>query len=154
MDQKGVNPLIATILLLLVVMAIGGIIWQFLYANVEQQEAAATEAGARFAECGKASFKADLLDVAPTYYDDMNVVRIVLLNNGRRDLNEFRVTAFCSDGSSDQNMHSDVDLEEGGSAVVWATAEQNCGKPERVDIEATECAGVKTTVNYQEIATG
>ena len=151
MNQKGVNPLIATILLLLVVMAIGGIIWQFLYANVEQQEAAATEAGARFGECAKASFKADLLDVKPTYYSSTSLVRVVLLNNGRRDLNEFNVTSFYSDGTSDLNVHSNVDLEEGGSAAVWATASS---KPERVEIESTECAGVKTTVNYQELSDG
>ena len=154
--QKGVNPLIATILLLLVCMAIGGIIWSWLQGYTQTQRTATEEQQKKQAGCAGASFTIDLTDVKPTYYSDLNAVRLVILNKSDRNLNQFKVYAYYSDGSSDLNSLTSVNIEEGGSAVVWTKGGSDSGqsKPERVTIESMDCEGIKAEVSKVDIETG
>jgi len=139
--QKGVNPLIATILLLLVCMAIAGVIWGWLQGFTQT-----------FAGCSGASFTIDLSDVKPGYNATLTQTRMVLLNKGDRDLNNFNITSFYSDGSSDTNDNVDLDLQKGGSVVAWSKG-GGSSKPERIVVESVDCAGIKTELASTQIGT-
>jgi len=144
LKQKGISPLIATILLLLIVMAIAGIVWTTVFSQAESQQQQIEKQGKTFAGCANASFKVDLSTVKPTYYSSMNVTKVVLLNDGRRDLNSFNVTSFYSDGTSDVNVQSNVDIQQGGSGVVWAPS---TSKPSRIEIVSNDCEGIKVSLD-------
>jgi len=144
--QKGVNPLIATILLLLVCMAIAGVIWGWLQGFTQTQRTASEEQEKLFAGCAGSSFTIDLSDVEPAYGGDANQVKLVLLNKGDRDLNNFDIVSFYSDGTSDKNANVDLDLQKGGSAIAWSKEKGPQEKPERIVVESLDCVGVKAEI--------
>lgn len=152
--QKGVNPLIATILLLLVCMAIGGIIWSWLQGYTQTQRTATEEQQKKQAGCAGAAFIIDLTDVKPTYYSDLNQVRVVILNKGDRDLNFFKVYSYYTDGTSDINTTVDLNVEEGGSQMIWTQGGAATGqtKPTRVVIESVDCIGLAVEVSKESIS--
>ena len=151
LNQKGISPLIATILLLLVVMAIAGIVWTTVFGQAQSQQQQIEKQGKTFSGCAGANFKADLSTVKPTYYSDLNQTRVVLLNDGTRDLNSFNVTSFYSDGTSDLNVQSSVNIQQGGSGVVWAPS---TSKPSRIEIISNDCPGVKVSIEDTYIENG
>ncbi len=150
--QKGVNPLIATILLLLVCMAIAGVIWGWLQGFTQTQRTASEEQEKVFAGCAGASFTIDLSDVKPGYNATLTQTRLVLLNKGNRDLNNFDVRSFYSDGSSDTNDNVDLDLQQGASVVAW-TKGGGSSIPERIVVESVDCTGIKAEIIASQIGT-
>jgi len=151
--QKGVNPLIATILLLLVCMAIAGVIWGWLQGFTQTQRTASEEQEKVFAGCAGASFTIDLSDVKPGYGGDGNQVRLVLLNKGDRDLNNFDIASFYSDGSSDKNANADLDLQQGASVVAWTYTKSPATVPTRIVVESVDCTGIKAEIIASQIGT-
>ena len=149
--QKGVNPLIATILLLLVVMAIGGIIWSWLSGYALTQRTATEEQQKKQAACAGASFIIDLTDVKPNF--NGTKTRVVIVNKGDRDLNFFKVYSYYTDGTSDLNITQDMEVEEGGTAVLW-TKGDTAEKPKRVIVESVDCQGLTAEVSKENITTG
>jgi len=150
--QKGVNPLIATILLLLVCMAIAGVIWGWLQGFTQTQRTASEEQEKVFAGCAGSSFVIDLSDVKPGYNSTLTQTRLVLLNKGDRDLNNFDLVNFYSDGTSDKNANVDLDLQKGGSVVAW-TSSEGTSKPDRIVVESVDCVGVKAEIVNSDIGT-
>jgi len=106
-----------------------------------------------FAGCSGASFTIDLSDVEPAYGGDGNQVRLILLNKGDRDLNNFNITSFYSDGSSDTNDNVDLDLQRGGSVAAWTKSKTPSTVPERVVVESVDCPGIKAEITKTEIGT-
>lgn len=154
--QKGVNPLIATILLLLVVMAIGGIIWSWLSGYTQTTITEADKKQKEITGCAGASFVIDLSDVEPIWYggDDHNQVKMVLLNKGDRDLNNFDIYSYFSDGSSDRNEDVNLNLPIGGSKVAWTKGSTSASKPVRVSVESADCKALKASLTATQIKNG
>jgi len=133
-------------------MAIAGVIWGWLQGFTQTQRTASEEQEKIFAGCSGASFTIDLSDVKPGYNATLTQTRMVLLNKGDRDLNNFNITSFYSDGSSDTNDNVDLDLQKGGSVVAWSKG-GGSSKPERIVVESVDCAGIKTELASTQIGT-
>jgi hypothetical protein len=152
-NQKGVSPLIATVLLLLVCMAVGVIIWQWITGFAGTSTTEATKTGNMLTGCTGASLTVDLTDVKPTWYSTSRLTKFVLRVGSARDLNNFRIITTYVDGSSDLNAQS-LDINAGRQKLVSITAPAgSTTKPNRIKIESVEC-GISTDIIMSQIENG
>ncbi|MCX6802549.1 MAG: hypothetical protein NT067_05575 [Candidatus Diapherotrites archaeon] len=153
-NQKGVSPLIATVLLLLVCMAVGVIIWQWVTSFQGNVQTESTKTQQKMTGCADVSLTADLTDIKPTWYSALKATKVLVKNGSGRDLNTFKVYSYYSDGNSDVNSVS-LNITGGGQAVAWTQGGAGTGgtKPTRVIVESTEC-GIKLEVPGTSIQSG
>jgi len=153
-NEKGVSPLIATILLLLVAMGIGALVWGFMQEyTTEQTSTAATTSqeladcststaattSQELADCSKASFKI----LSCSYESANSIVRVKLENTGSIDINDFWVNVQYSDGSASQ-IKDGNDLLAGAFGVIAGTA---TAAPSTVKVQSYSCSGVKDSTD-------
>ncbi len=152
--QKGVSPLIATVLLLLVCMAVGVIIWQWITGFAGTSTSEASKTGQQLTGCSGVVLTVDLTDIKPTWYSAQQAVRLVLKNGSTRDLNTFKIYSYYSDGNSDLNSVT-LNIEEGGQKIAWTRGGVGTGglRPDRIVAESIEC-GTKVEISKTQIETG
>ncbi len=111
LNSKGVSPLIATVLLLLVAVGVGAIIWTWVtgFAGKTTSEAGqVTESMA-----AKGSF-----EITSCTYSG-GTLTVKLENTGQIDLNQFRFFAINSDGSTAKAQdETDLNMAAGATAKV------------------------------------
>ncbi|MFH1235047.1 MAG: hypothetical protein V1493_05555 [Candidatus Diapherotrites archaeon] len=153
-NQKGVSPLIATVLLLLVCMAVGVIIWQWVTGFQSNVQTESDKTATKMTGCSGATLTVDLTNIKPTWYSAQYATRFVLKNGSTIDLNAFKITAIYSDGNSDLNNVT-LNIEDGGQKIAWTKGGVGTGgtKPDGITIESVEC-GVKTNILKNQIETG
>ncbi|MFH1235046.1 MAG: hypothetical protein V1493_05550 [Candidatus Diapherotrites archaeon] len=140
--QKGVSPLIATMLLVLVALGIGGLFFSWMYTYYNNELANQQRMSDEQIRCSDAGFT-----IVSCSFDqgDTNVATIQLENTGYLDLNAFTVTAKHSSGNSDTNI-CQVNLEEGayGNVYVRLAAGES---PAEVKVTSRDCKDIsdKTT---------
>jgi len=141
-NKKGVSPLIATVLLLLVAMGIGALVWGFMQEFVQEQTSTAATTSTELAECSKASFKI----TSCAYTDDANHVLIKLENTGSIDINDFWVNVQYSDGTASQTLDTN-DLLAGSFVKIAGYAGPSLALS-TIKVQSYLCTGVKdsTTV--------
>ncbi len=118
--QKGVNPLIAAILLILITMSIGSLFYGWMRTFYDNQLQKQSQLSDEQLQCSEAGFQ---INSCSFDAGDTNIATIRLENTGYVDLNSFTVAALYTDGESDVNI-CEMDLEEGGygNAYVQVTA--------------------------------
>ncbi len=138
-NEKGVSPLIATILLLLVAMGIGALVWGFMQEYTTEQTSTAATTSQELADCSKASFKI----LSCSYESANSIVRVKLENTGSIDINDFWVNVQYSDGSASQ-IKDGNDLLAGAFGVIAGTA---TAAPSTVKVQSYSCSGVKDSTD-------
>ncbi len=150
MQQRGINPLIATILLLLVVLAIGGIVWTTIYGQMENQQQQVEEQGDKFAGCASAGITM-ALSVQKPIVDSTNLDgNVIIKNNGDIDLNGFMVYTYYVGGTSDVNDNSSANVAAGMTTDLDVTIAS--GKTiDSIEVTSNDCDSVKTSVKKSQI---
>ena len=134
MNSKGVNPVIAAILLIVITIAIGGMYAGWMQEFYTKSLQAQKETSDRQIFCKDAGFT-----IYSCTYDqgDTNMVTVVLESSAPIDLNSFDVIAVHSDGRSDHN-NCEVGLEEHATGVAYVRV--TAGKSlTRVKVTSTDC---------------
>jgi len=142
--QKGVSPLIATVLVLVMLMAMGAILWTWAQNFWHEQEQAQDTFSDETRRCSEAGFRV-LKDKAHCNFygslrtTDTNQVRIAVENTGEIDLNTFSITTNWEDGTSDLNVLA-LNLEEKQSGIAWTKQGRSPAEiPKSVRIDSAEC---------------
>ncbi len=119
MEEKGINPVISSILLVVITLAVGMMFMQWTITYNQEQMANEERISDEQIECSEAGFQ-----IKSCSFDsgDTNIATIQLENTGYADLNSFTVVAEHSAGSSDVNICS-IDLEEGAFDMVYIQVE-------------------------------
>lgn len=150
-NQKGVSPLIATVLLLLVCMAVGVIIWQWVMSMQSSVQTESEQERQRMTRCSGVSLGIDLTDTKPVWNSTTKNTTVVVQNKGSRDLNGFKLIAYYSGGNSDTNTYADTTIAAGAQTVLTVGGTANgASKPLRVRVESTQC-NISTEVNQTDI---
>ena len=138
MNAKGVSPLLATVLLILVAVGIGAIVWVWTTGFVGQ---ATSEAGQVTTEmCTKGRF-----EVTSCSYASQQVT-LWLKNTGDIDLNSFRVVVRDSAGNVTVKDYNTVNLEErGGMGSVTVT--NITSKPAKVEVYSNDCPNLSVSTD-------
>ena len=138
MDAKGVSPLIAAVLLLLVAVGIGAIVWVWTTGFVGQ---ATSEAGQVTEQmCAKGRF-----EVTSCSYSSQTVT-LWLKNTGEVDLNSFRVVVKDSAGNVTVSDNNSVNLEErGGMGSI--TVSNITNSPSKVEVYSNDCPNLSVSTS-------
>jgi len=147
-NQKGINPLIATILLLLVVLAIAGIVWTTIFGQLETTNAQIDEAGGQFAGCAGASIVATLSIYKPQVSETNDTATITVKNDGTVDLNGFNVITYYDDGSTDLNTQSSTNVAALMTVTLNASA---TGTVDSIEVKPINCPNIGTTVKRSQM---
>lgn len=136
MDAKGVSPLIAAVLLLLVVVGIGALVWVWTTGFVGQ---ATSEAGQVTEQmCAKGRFEITSCSYAS------QTVTLWLKNTGQVDLNSFRVVVKDSAGNVTVSDNNNVDLEDmGGMGSITVGSITN--SPSKVEVYSNDCPNLSAS---------
>ena len=147
-NQKGINPLIATILLLLVVLAIAGIVWTTIFGQLETTNQQIDESGEQFANCAGASLMATLSTYKPQVNETTHTATITIKNNGTSDLNGFNVITYYDDGSTDLNEQASTNV----AALMAVTLDASAtGTIDSIEVKAISCPNIGTTVQRNDM---
>ena len=149
--QKGVNPLVATALLMVLVMAMGGILWGWTQNFWHEKEQSSDYYSGESVDCVEAGFRV-LKDKGHCFFygagstTDTNQVKVVVENTGEIDLNTFNITSNWADGSSDLNVLA-LNLEEKQSGIAWTKQGRSPAEvPKAVRVSSEECPGLYTII--------
>jgi len=134
LNEKGVNPVIAAILLVVITMVIGGLFAGWSQTYYQDQITRQDELSTKQIRCAEASFQ---INSCSFDAGDTNIATIQLENTGFVDLNEFTVVVEYSDGSSDVNINS-LDLEEAALDNVFIQLDPG-ESPSMVKVASREC---------------
>lgn len=114
MNSKGVSPLIATVLLLLVVVGVGAIVWTWVTGFAGETTSEAGQVTESMA--AKGSF-----EITDCTYSG-GTLTVKLENTGQIDLNQFRFFAINSDGTTAKTQdENSLDIAAGATAKVTIT---------------------------------
>ncbi|GEM_PF-1916400 len=136
--NKGVSPLIATILLLLVAMGIGALVWGFMQEYTTEQTSTAQATASELATCSEGGIKI----TSCTYTASLQRVRIKVENTGKRDLNSFWVNVQYTDGNATQ-VKTDRNVLAGSFDYIDGNAQST---PSKVKIQSVQCSSIKDSV--------
>jgi flagellin-like protein len=118
--ERGINPLIATILLLLVALAISSLLYGWLVTFTQTKTTQASEQAEETFTCGDASFR-----ILSCSYDtnvlNRGKIEVKMENKGTIDLNDWTIFAEYTDGNVDRNLSKDSNLYAGGKLTVVYT---------------------------------
>lgn len=117
--KRGVSPLIATVLLVMITVSIGAAV-MVVIQNVAQEGIASTEIQGELIKCGT-DVSVQVLPVASSYRicldpsdetDEIGNITLFLENTGLRDVISWRFTVIGSDGIYDSSSQG-IDLDKG-----------------------------------------
>jgi len=135
LNKKGVSPLIATVLLLLVAMGIGALVWGFMQEFVQEQTSTAATTSTELADCSKASFK-----ITSCTYTVGGSAILKLENTGSIDINDFWVNLQYTDNNTATQIKDTNDLLAGSFAIVGASSTSTI---DTAKVQSVSCTGVK-----------
>ena len=110
LNNRGVNPLIATILLLLIALAISGLLYSWLAGYTAEKTTQASEKSEAQFTCSKGNFKVNSCDYMPS---DGNI-KFTLENVGDIDLNGWTIFVEYTNGTIDRVLSTDRNLLKRG----------------------------------------
>ena len=152
MDHKGVSPLIATIILIAMVVAIAGIASQFLTGFQQSRQAEISREGEKVVECSLASIEIDpdsvnftlastalILTIENTGRTDL-VVREIVYSNTSTQIRENRMATRRSDSTQ---ITTSSPFKEGAVLTIHNTSVST--RPDKI-IVTTNCPGVTASV--------
>ncbi len=143
--QRGVSPLIATILLLLLVSTLGVIFASWARGFWNRQQQPIDTISQETVECSSASFMVRPDEKHCFYYSASGQAKVIVENSGDTDLNTFRVTSLWADGTSDLNTVT-LDLEEHQTGVAWTKAKASKEMPVKIRIDSVDCPALYTII--------
>jgi len=134
MKEKGVNPVIASILLIVITMSVGLLFGGWVQEYYANQIANQAELSEKQIECSEAGFT-----IKSCSFDsgDTNIATLQLENTGNFDLNRFTVVVEYNDGSSDTNLNQ-LDLAESAYGNVYIQLDAG-ESPKKIKIVSKEC---------------
>ena len=134
MKEKGVSPVIAAILLIVVTVTVGVLYSSWVQTYYTKQISKQAEISDEQIECSEAGFQINSCNFDA---GDTNIATIQLENTGYLDLNSFTVVAEYSNGESDINICS-INLEESSYGNVYIQLE--AGKsPSKIKVVSRDC---------------
>jgi len=140
--QKGVSPVIAAILLILITMSIGSLFYGWMRTFYDNQLQKQSQLSDEQIQCSEAGFQ---INSCSFDSGDTNIATILLENTGYVDLNSFTVAALHTDGASDVNI-GEIDLEEGGYGNVYVQVE--AGKSiSKIKVVSRDCKTIEDTTS-------
>ena len=117
-SQRGIDAIIATILLLLVSLAITALLYSWLAGFTTEKTEQASKQSEESFECGQASFRITSCD-----YDvnrgNRGSLEVKLESKGKLDLNDWTAFVEYTDGNVDRNLADDRNLYAGGRLTVY-----------------------------------
>ncbi|MCX6802548.1 MAG: hypothetical protein NT067_05570 [Candidatus Diapherotrites archaeon] len=139
-NQRGVTPLIAEILLVLVAIGIGSLFMGWIYSYYNDQLSSQKELSDMQIKCDKAGFT-----IVSCAFDqgDTNVATIQLENTDYVDLNSFTVAVKYNSGNSDINI-CQVNLEEGSYGNVYVRLDAG-ESPAEIKVTSRDCKDISDT---------
>ncbi len=143
--RRGVSPLIATILLLLLAMVGAALMWENVASIWSVSEAPLQEGSEEMINCSLASLVVYKDEEHCTYYPSTGQTKIIIENSGETDLNTFNIISSWKDGSSDLNKVG-LDLEEHETGIGWSSAKVPAEMPIVISVESVECSQAKTSI--------
>lgn len=131
LNKRGISPLIATILLVALVIAIALIVW-FWYANFLQNQA--DKLGRQAIAEGECVLEVDFkIESASCSTATPNNILISLRNEGKVDIADFRVRIYGNSGS--QTVLVGQDLKETHSTQTSVQFDPTeVGNPQRIEV--------------------
>ncbi|MEM0360553.1 MAG: hypothetical protein QXK06_04430 [Candidatus Diapherotrites archaeon] len=140
--NKGVSPLIATMLLVLVAMGIGGLFFSWMYTYYNNELSNQQRISDEQIKCSNAGFQ-----IVSCSFDagDTNIATILLENTDFVDLNSFTVTVRYSSGESDTNI-CNINLKESAYGKVYIQLDPG-ESPAEIKVTSRDCKNLshKTT---------
>ncbi|MEM4663227.1 MAG: hypothetical protein QXM75_04355 [Candidatus Diapherotrites archaeon] len=141
--QKGISPIITTVMLVLISVVIAVMYFSWLHSFVGESIIKSEELGRKRINCSHAG-----VTIISCAYDKggSELVSVVIENSGSVDLNGFKVIAIYSDESSDSNINSNLYIDVGsrGTAHIYANPEKTVSK---IRIIPLECEIVSDTTS-------
>ncbi len=134
MKEKGVSPVIAAILLIVVTVSIGVLYSSWVQTYYTNQISKQAEISDEQIECSEAGFQ---INSCSFDAGDTNIATIQLENTGYLDLNSFTVVAEYSSGESDINICS-INLEESSYGNVYIQLEAG-QSPSKIKVVSRDC---------------
>lgn len=134
MKKKGVSPVIAAILLIVVTVSIGVMYSSWVQTYYNKQISKQAEISDEQIECSEAGFQ---INSCSFDAGDSNIATIQLENTGYLDLNSFTVVAEYSNGNSDINICS-INLEESSYGNVYIQLEAG-QSPSKIKVVSRDC---------------
>ena len=138
LNQSGVNPVIAAILLIVITVAIGGLYWNWVQSYYQNQIAKQSAMASEQIECSEASFQ---INSCSFDAGDTNVATIQLENTGYVDLNSFTVVVQYSSGESDINICG-INLEESAYGNVYIRLDAG-ESPYKIKVASRDCKSLE-----------
>ncbi|MCX8189732.1 MAG: hypothetical protein N3F05_00690 [Candidatus Diapherotrites archaeon] len=119
MSQKGISPIIATVLLVLVSVILAATYFGWLHSFVGESITKGEEIGRKRINCSNAG-----ITIISCTYDKgrSELVSVKIENTGSVDLNGFKVIAKYADNSSDSNKNSNLYIDVGATGIAYLTA--------------------------------
>ena len=110
LNSKGVDPLISTILLLLIALAISGLLYSWLAGYTSEKTTQASEKSDAQFTCSKGNFKIKSCDYSPSD----GTIAYTLENTGDIDLNGWTFFVEFTNGTIDRVTSTDQNLRKRG----------------------------------------
>lgn len=141
--QRGVSPVIATILLLLITVSIAIMYYTWVTSFTSEQISDAESIGSGKIKCSDAG-----ITITRCTYDKggTELVSVTIENTGAIDLNGFRVIAMYTDETSDYNDNKSLYLDVGASGMAYMTANAN-KTVSRVKVIPLQCRTISDTTS-------
>jgi len=133
--SRGVSPLIATVLLLLMAVGVGAIIWTWLTGFAGKTTSEAGQVTEKM--CADGSFQ-----IKSCTYSG-GTLTIKLENTGQIDLNTFKVFVINSDGSTAKTETKTLNLAAGAPGKTTVTGLS--AAPAQVKITSSDCPNLTVT---------
>lgn len=117
--QKGISPVIATVLLVLVTVILAAMYFGWLHSFAGESISEGEEIGRKRINCSNAG-----ITILSCNYDKggTEIVSVTIENTGSVDLNGFKVIAKYTDNTSDSNNNSNLYLDVGSTGIAHLTA--------------------------------
>lgn len=146
MPNKGISPLIATVILIAFVIAVAGITSTFFTGFTKEQQAGVQSKATTIVDCSVAMMELDdtTVSVNPTGASTGNF-SLVVSNSGQEDLAGLKVILFNSTyAGTCPCSASSVNIGETVTVSNYTCSEVPSGIITKIQITTTTCAGVKS----------
>ena len=117
-SEKGVNPLIATILLLLISLSIAGMLYSWLASYTTEKTSQATQSSEEQFTCSNAGFRIISCDYST---GSPGTAQVKIESTGDIDLNSFTLFFEYTDGNIGRFIEKDKNLYARGR-LTWTTS--------------------------------
>lgn len=142
MPNKGISPLIATVILIAFVIAVAGILSTFFTGFTKEQKAGVESKATTIIDCSVATMDLDnvAVSVNPTNFS------LVVSNTGQEELSGLKVIFFNSTYAGTCMTSGNPTLTVGETKTITNSSctEMPVGPITKIQVTTTTCAGVKS----------